>query len=83
MRIQAQAAREVVRVKEIGSITEARERGVISREQAADEPQPIDLRVVATLDPREIDRHMVTENGQRAQMANIRMYREGVREMTG
>lgn len=81
MRIQAQAAREVVRVKEIGSITEARQRGIISQEQSASEPQPVNLRVVATLDPREVDRHMASERSQRVQLTNIRMNREGIREM--
>ena len=82
MRIQAQAAREVVRVKEIGSITEARQRGIISQEQSANEAQPLNVRVIATLDPREVDRHMMSADGQRAQMTNIRMNRDEIREMT-
>ena len=81
MRIQAQAAREVVRVKEIGSITEARQRGVISQGQSADEAQPLNVRVIATLDPREVDRHMLSADGQRAQMTAIRMNRGEIGEM--
>ena len=81
LRIQAQAAREVVRVKEIGSITEARQRGVISQEQASNNPQPLNLRIVATLDPREVDQHMASESSQRVQLTNIRMNREGIRAM--
>ena len=81
LRIQAQAAREVVRVKEIGSITEARQRGIISQEQAASEPMPLNMRVIATLDPREVDRHMGSEESQRVQMTNIRMNRDGIRDM--
>ena len=63
---RAQAAREVVRVKEIGSITEARARGVISQDQTAESPQPLAVRIVNVNDPREIAAALATSEGERA-----------------